>query len=255
MLKRIFVEAMSIEPLRVIEIIRRIPDCATEPFLCKCDDGELYVVKGMPSVPRVQLIAEWISAHIGKELGLSLPDFGMAYVDSALTQYVPEWRNALNEGLAFATKFIPGVAPITFSQAHHNVDVQAQKIIYLFDRWINNSDRSLSPNGGNVNIIFDYRNNRYYLIDHNLAFDQNDDEAAFDYHVYAPRHRKWVFDIVDRPHCEDEIIRTKGTLPVCIGQIPEDWLPESEEAREQCFNQISELLNRNETEVFWSNIK
>ncbi|EOC0028930.1 HipA family kinase, partial [Cronobacter sakazakii] len=52
---------MPTQPLHVIEIIRRIPDCSTEPFLCRCDDGELYVVKGMPSVPRVQLIAEWIS--------------------------------------------------------------------------------------------------------------------------------------------------------------------------------------------------
>ncbi|EOV9569477.1 HipA family kinase [Cronobacter turicensis] len=63
---------MPTQPLHVIEIIRRIPDCSTEPFLCRCDDGELYVVKGMPSVPRVQLIAEWISAHIAKSLGLPL---------------------------------------------------------------------------------------------------------------------------------------------------------------------------------------
>lgn len=115
---------MLIEPLRVTEIIRRIPDCATEPFLCKYDDGELYVVKGMPSVPRAQLIAEWVSAHIGMKMGLSLPDFGLAYVDRALTQYMPAWLNALNEGFAFATKFIPDVAPITFTQVHANVDEQ-----------------------------------------------------------------------------------------------------------------------------------
>ncbi|MBH0124911.1 HipA family kinase [Enterobacter sp. ESY66] len=246
---------MPIEPLRVTEIVRRITDCATEPFLCKCDDGELYVVKGMPSVPRVQLIAEWVSAHIGSELGLSLPDFGMAYVDKALTQYVPEWRNALNEGFAFATKFIPGVAPITFTQAHTSINEQEQKKIYLFDRWINNSDRTLSPQGGNVNIIFDYRNDSYYLIDHNLAFDQNDDDTSFDYHVYAPRHRKWWFDIVDRPQSEDELTRTKAVYPLCIGHIPDEWLPETEQEREQCFTRIEELLNRNETEEFWSTIR
>lgn len=246
---------MPIEPLRVTEIIRRIPDCATEPFLCRCDDGELYVVKGMPTVPPVQLIAEWVSAHIGKELGLSLPDYGMAYVDRALTQYIPEWRKALAEGYAFATKFIPGVAPITFSQAHINVDIQVQKKIYLFDKWINNSDRTLSPQGGNVNIIFDYRNNSYYLIDHNLAFHQNEDDEAFDYHVYAPRHRKWVFDIVDKPQCEDELEHTKRTLPVCIGLIPDEWLPEDQEARDGCFARIENLLSRSDKHIFWSNIK
>ncbi|ELY4482953.1 hypothetical protein EHJ13_11965 [Cronobacter dublinensis] len=246
---------MPTQPLHVIEIIRRIPDCSTEPFLCRCDDGELYVIKGMPSVPRVQLIAEWISAHIAKSLGLSLPDFGMAYVDRALTQYIPEWKNALYEGHAFATKFIPGVAPITFSQAHKNVAEQEQKKIYLFDKWINNSDRNLSPQAGNVNIIYDYQNDRYYLIDHNLAFDQNVDEDAFDYHVYAPRHRSWIFDIVDKPLCEDELIRSKAILPVCIDLIPDEWLPETEEARIECFEKIEELLNRNDTDVFWSNIK
>lgn len=246
---------MPIESLSVVEIIRRIPDCATEPFLCKCDDGELYVIKGMPSVPRVQLIAEWISAHIGLEMGLSLPDFGMAYVDRSLTQYVPEWRNALSEGFAFATKFIPGVAPITFTQAHTNLDEQEQKKIYLFDRWINNSDRTLSPQGGNVNIIFDYRNNRYYLIDHNLAFDQDDDDDAFDYHVYAQRHRKWWFDIVDRPQSEDELTRTKAIVPLCVTHIPDEWLPEHQEEREECFARIERLLNRNDTEEFWSKIR
>jgi len=246
---------MPIEPLRVTEIIRRIPDCATEPFLCKCDDGELYVVEGMPSVPRVQLIAEWVSAHIGLELGLSLPEFGMAYVDRSLTQYVPEWRNALNEGYAFATKFIPGVSPITFIQAHSNVEEQEQKKIYLFDRWINNSDRTLSPHSGNVNIIFDYRNNSYYLIDHNLAFDQDDDDEAFDYHVYAPRHRKWCFDIVDKPQSEDELIRTKAILPLCVERIHDEWLPETQEGRDECFARIEKLLNRNTTDLFWSKIK
>lgn len=30
----------------VIEIIRRIKEGSTQPFLCKCDDGQMYVLKG-----------------------------------------------------------------------------------------------------------------------------------------------------------------------------------------------------------------
>lgn len=245
---------MPKEFLRVVEIIRRIPNCATEPFLCKCDDGQLYVVKGLPCVPRKQLVAEWIAAHLAKMLGLSIPDFCLVYVDSSLTQFVPEWRNALNEGHAFATKFISGVAPITFLQAHHNVGVQVQKLIYLFDRWVMNSDRSLSPAGGNVNIIYDYQNNSHYLIDHNLAFDHDDDEA-FEYHVYASRHRSWIFDIVDRPYSEDQLQQALGSLSDSISELPEEWKLDDDEANQQYIDHIESTLNRYCEEDFWRSIK
>lgn len=35
----------------VIEIIRRIKEGSTQPFLCKCDDGQMYVLKAKPSMP------------------------------------------------------------------------------------------------------------------------------------------------------------------------------------------------------------
>lgn len=246
---------MNANNLIVIEIVRRIPDCATLPFLCRCDDDELYVVKGMPCLPKKQLIAEWVSACLAKELGLSLPDFKIVYVDKSLTEFVPEWKNELNEGYAFATKFITGVSPITFPQAHHNIDTINQKKIYLFDKWINNSDRSLSPAGGNVNIIFDYRNNRHYLIDHNLAFDHDEVPGEFDYHVYSDRHRSWIFDLVDRESYEEETKRVKGFLPNSISEIPEEWKIEDEQEHYNYVEFIGSTLDRILEDKFWSNIK
>jgi hypothetical protein len=246
---------MQIDNLQVIEIVRRITDCATQPFLCRCDDGELYVVKGMPCVPKKQLIAEWVSACLAKELQLSLPDFKIVYVDQSLTEFVPEWRNELNEGYAFATKFISGVSPITFPQAHANVDVSSQKKIYLFDKWINNSDRALSPSGGNVNIIYDYRNNRYYLIDHNLAFDHDEVPGEFDHHVYSERHRAWIFDLVDRQAGEDDTKRAKRILPASLADLPEEWLIEDAYEHEAYVNFIQSTLDRVLENNFWSNIK
>ncbi|AUX73163.1 HipA family kinase [Erwinia pyrifoliae] len=245
---------MQSDILHVVEIIRRIPDCATQPFLCRCDNGELYVVKGMQCVPKKQLIAEWISAFLAKEMDLSIPEFGVVYVDQALTEFKPEWRTALQEGYAFATRYVTGAAPITFTQAHSNVDVQDQKKIYLLDKWINNSDRSLSPLGGNVNIIFDYQNNRYYLIDHNLAFDHDELEGEFDYHVYGNRHRSWKFDLVDRQLCEDQIKRVTALLPAVVSCIPQDWELEEIVQHTEFLEFIEETLNRAENEGFWSKI-
>ncbi|AWC76421.1 hypothetical protein CLM65_14175 [Serratia marcescens] len=246
---------MANEILRVQEIIKRIPDCATEPFLCRCDDGELYVVKGMPCVTKKQLIAEWVSACLASELKLSLPDFRIVYVDQSLTEYVPAWKNELSEGYAFATRFIAGVSPITFTQAHKNVDEKSQKQIYLFDKWINNSDRTLSPQGGNVNIIFDYLNNRYYLIDHNLAFDHDEDADEFEYHVYSERHRQWLFDFVDKMEGEDEARKAKECLARVFESIPQEWMLEDVVENKKFLDFVESTLDRINDEVFWSNIK
>lgn len=247
--------SMPNEILQVLEIIKRIPDCATEPFLCRCDDGELYVVKGMPCVPKKQLIAEWVSASLAREMDLSLPDFRIVYVDKSLTEYVPEWKNELREGYAFATKFIAGVSPITFTQAHKSVDEKQQKRIYLFDKWINNSDRTLSQQGGNVNIIFDYRNNRHYLIDHNLAFDHDVTASEFDYHVYSSRHRSWIFDFVDRMEGEDDTKRAKEILTAVFDSIPDEWELDDTSENEEFLDFVGATLDRINTDDFWSNIK
>lgn len=45
----------------VIEIIRRINEGSTQPFLCKCDDGKLYVLKSKPSMPPKNLVAEFVA--------------------------------------------------------------------------------------------------------------------------------------------------------------------------------------------------
>ncbi|CFV22125.1 HipA family kinase [Yersinia pseudotuberculosis] len=246
---------MHNEILQVVEIVRRIPDCATQPFLCKCNDDNLYVVKGMPCVPKKQLMAEWISACLADSLGLSIPEFKIVYIDRSLTEFVPEWRRELYEGYAFATKYISGVAPITFTQAHSNVDVPAQKKIYLFDRWINNSDRTLSPIGGNVNIIFDYQNNRHYLIDHNLAFDHDELESDFEYHVYSAKHRSWVYDLVDKQEREDEISHARTMLSSAIEYIPEEWELDDTDENTAFLSFVENTLDRALSEEFWSNIK
>lgn len=245
---------MHNEILQVIEIIKRIPDCATQPFLCKCEDGELYVVKGMPCVPKRQLIAEWVSACLAKEMKLSIPEFRIVYVDKSLTEFVPEWRDELYEGYAFATKFISGVSPITFTQAHSHVDINTQKKIYLFDRLVNNSDRTLSPKGGNVNIIFDYQNNRHYLIDHNLAFDHHEAEDEFDYHVYSNRHRTWILDLLDRISIGDEVNQVKEILPQAFKDMPNEWCLDDPVENNDFLIFVEETLQRGCNEDFWSTI-
>ncbi|CNG80298.1 HipA family kinase [Yersinia frederiksenii] len=240
--------------LKVKEFVRRIPEGSTRPFLCKCEDGELYVVKGMPNLPRKELMAEWIAGCLAKALGLSIPDFKIVEVDQSLVEFVPDLKGELSPGYAFATKFISGAGAITLQQAHSSVETPHQKRIYLFDRWIKNSDRTLSARGGNINIIFDYFNSRHYLIDHNLAFDHDEAEADVKMHVYSPQHRSWIFDIVDRQECEDEIELARKILAECIAEIPEEWKLEEPDENDLFISYIEDILARTSNEVFWSQI-
>ncbi|WP_316248954.1 HipA family kinase [Erwinia persicina] len=49
---------MKANNLHVIETVNCIIDCATQPFLCRCDDDERYVVKGMLTCPRIRYNAQ-----------------------------------------------------------------------------------------------------------------------------------------------------------------------------------------------------
>nr|WP_165738079.1 HipA family kinase [Enterobacter hormaechei] len=167
---------------------------------------------------------------------------------------MPDLRGELFRGLAFAHRFVENASTINIQQARNAVNIQDQKKIFFFDRWINNADRSLTEIGGNVNIIFDAVNNRYYLIDHNLAFTQDTTDDEYDVHVYSANGRKWNFDILDEPELMDLANEAIGSVEETFNQIPADWFT-SDEERDLMFNEILGCLNRVSNKDFWDNIK
>lgn len=235
----------------VIEIVRRMKDGSTEPFLCQCDDGNLYVVKSKPKMTPKELVAEFVAAHLASDVGLSIPDFCIVDVPGDLIEYSPELRGEINEGYAFASRFIDGAIELSFTQAHNEsvVSTPEQKKIYLFDRWVLNADRSLTKNGGNVNMLFDVVNNKYYLIDHNLSFDHSDRPDDFAWHVYCPASRKWIFDLVDREAGESLLRDVIARFASFTQLIPEDWLNSQD-----LVPFIVHTLDRATTDDFWSKI-
>ena len=58
--------------LEVIEIIRKIEQGRTEPYLCGANDGNAYVVKGKTTTGKGRIV-EYICAHIGKAFELPIP--------------------------------------------------------------------------------------------------------------------------------------------------------------------------------------
>lgn len=242
--------------LHIDHMIRRMATGVTEPFLCECDDGIKYVIKGQPRVTRKELMAEWISAQLAHKLGLSIPDSFLVYVDEDVISFSkPEWKEDLREGHAFACRYVDQSIPITFYQAHSNIDIQTRKFIYLFDKWINNSDRTLSSKGlGNVNLLFNVLNNRYYLIDHNLAFFQDYHQEEFESHVYCPNNRDWTFDLLDAQEFRDRLISVASDFDNLASSIPEDWKLDDPASQEAFLNFLKNTLERATSDEFWSNL-
>nr|WP_301538112.1 HipA family kinase [Providencia rettgeri] len=214
--------------LEVTEAIRQMDAGSTEPVLCSCDDGNLYVVKSNASVSRRELIHEYVASVLAKKINLPIPDFAIVHIPSDIIDFLPpHLRGKLACGYAFASQYIEDSASISFTLAHQLIDIQKQKEIYLFDRLINNSDRSLTQLGGNVNIIYNVKKQSYYLIDHNLAFASDCDIEMFEYHVFSPRNRDWQYDMFDAISNEELIERINSSCNDALAEIPYEWIDDN----------------------------
>lgn len=240
--------------LEVTEVIRIMEAGSTEPVLCKCDDNALYVIKTTASVPRKQLIHELVASSLARCIGLPIPEFAVVYISEELIDYLPpDIKGKLSSGYAFASLFIPDSTPISFTDAHKAIDLLKQKMIYLFDRVTNNSDRSLSEIDGNVNIIYDVKKQNYYLIDHNLAFDASCTLEQFEYHVYSPRHRTWSYDMIDVIWIEDIIKTLNDNCNELLLSLPSEWVDELPD-KDHVIQNIIDILARGKNTLFRSSI-
>lgn len=74
---------MPHKPIQIIEITRQASQGRSEPYLCVGEDGLNYYVKGRQSGLPTR-INEWICAHLGRAIGLPIPDFRLAEITSEL---------------------------------------------------------------------------------------------------------------------------------------------------------------------------
>ena len=172
-------------PIEIVEVIRRSSQGATEPFICRGDDGKVYFVKGLRA-GRPTLVKEWICGRLAEALGLPIAPFQIVNVPPELIE-VPS-NLALNElgaGLAFGSQERVLVSDIVFSQVPR-VPLETRRDILIFDRWVRNYDRSLTAHGGNPNLLWAVDGDAVVMIDHNNAFDHEMDGQTFAHqHIFG----------------------------------------------------------------------
>ena len=182
--------------LEVVEIIGRSKQGFTKPYICRCNDGDVYFVKGR-SATRRGLVNEWLCANLAKAFGLPIAPFAIAEVPQELIEAdLTGWLKDLGEGAVFASRKVMG-QELAASQVP-SILLNLRRDVLVFDWWVRNSDRNLTARGGNVNLLWqpgqlarDDDNEKVAeggiaVIDHNLALDMEFSAPVFcQTHVFA----------------------------------------------------------------------
>ena len=101
--------------LNIIEVLGRSEQGVTRPFICRCDDGCIYFVKGLDS-NRESQIKEWVVGSLASDLGLPVAPFSLVYADAALTRL--SVCEGLGEGYSFGSRKIQ-VTELTYPNIRH----------------------------------------------------------------------------------------------------------------------------------------
>jgi hypothetical protein len=195
----------------------------TRPFLCKDDSGKLFYVKG-GNADRRSLIVEWLCARLATAFGLPVAPCAIVNIPELLIEAAANSDVAeLGSGLAFGSERVPNVLEITWSQAQR-VPQKLRQDILVFDWWIQNDDRNLTPLGGNPNLLWDTAGDELVVIDHNAAFSQQFSPADFvNLHIFGSEWETVVGDCVHQAEYLTRIQQASEVFEEAMASCPKDW--------------------------------
>ncbi|MFC0323320.1 HipA family kinase [Gallibacterium melopsittaci] len=244
---------------KIIFIRERTKMGITRPFICQTETGKWVIVKTLAMMPLPQLLAEVFGSLLAHRIALPSPEVCFVDVTPESNSYVSaEWKRDLPTGTAFASVFMKNAKIAKTAQAMNinYLDEPTQKLLYMFDRWILNSDRTASTVGtGNINLLFDEQQQKILVIDHNLAFDEN---AQFDEHIFSTKNRSWRLDWVDKDTFNNKAIDILKEFDDIYQLIPENWFILDDEEYQKMndeINRIKAILSRITEPHYWDNIE
>lgn len=239
-------------PIQIVEILGRSIQGVTRPFQCRCENGDLYYVKGH-GAGRYSLIAEYVCGHLARSFGLPVAAFEIVEIPQKLIT----WSRAtdlhdLGAGLAFGSKVLPHVQEFSISNLQI-IPLQLRKDVVIFDWWVHNSDRTLSERGGNPNLLWDQEVCKLAVIDHNQAFDESFSPQSFAaLHVFHKDIPAIFDDMVERVIYRDRLAAAFAEFDLACDNVPLEWwwvdvgVPASF-SREV----VREILRRFDNDNFW----
>lgn len=240
--------------LTVVEVLDRSVQGITKPYVCRCDDGEVYFVKGR-SATRPGLIAEWLCARLATQFGLPIAPYAIATVPNELIEAdLSGWLRDLGTGEVFASQRVNAVE---LSDAHRDLVPQAlRRDVVAFDWWVRNGDRNMTAMGGNPNLLWNPADGgSLVVIDHNLAFDPAFSEKDFlKLHVFADDIPAMFSDFLVREAYRARFEAVLGIWQEACNNVPVSWWfidPEQTIPVEFSLAEVKTLLDRALNDTFW----
>lgn len=245
--------------VNILFVQERMQMGVTRPFICAAENGSSYIVKTLGTMPIEQMLAEFIGSVLAARLGLPTPQLELVQFDRIVHRIIQaEWSSLLTNKTAIGSTYHLSSVTAKAAQAknEHYFSENEQKTLYMFDRWILNSDRTASLIGtGNLNLLFDEQLQKILVIDHNLAFDEY---ASFNEHIFSPQNREWRLNDEDKQHFTQKATDILSDFHSIYQVIPDDWFPlENDEFQkiENHINKIKSLLNRITKVNYWDSIE
>ncbi len=240
--------------IEIIETIRRMDQGATEPYLCKADDGKQYVIKGA-SANGLGCAHEWVIGSLGKSIGLPIPDFKLALINEELLEYDKDLKEHVGTGTVFASEYVPHLQEITYADLESREDDKELLFkLFVFDYWVRNEDRCLTEKGGNPNLFIDQGNNLIVVLDHNLGFDPDFDMESFCKLHVGVNSWKQLKNLYMKFEMSKDISCALKKLDTITNQLPIDWFSLS---TKKCdfVDDVKLVLSLYEEDSFWEAIK
>lgn len=241
--------------LTIVEVLERSKQGRTEPYICRCDDGEVYFVKGR-SATRPELIAEWLCARLGEAFGLPIAPYAIAIVPEELIEAdLTGWLGDLGDGEVFASQ---RVGAVELTEIHRELVPQdLRRDVIAFDWWVHNDDRNMTPKGGNPNLLWNPEGEgSLVVIDHNLAFDPEFSSSEFlKLHVFADDIPCMFSDFMLRDEYAARFAAVLGNWDEICDTMPAAWRfidPERTIPVTFSIPDIKALLDRALTDTFWN---
>lgn len=253
--------------ITITEVLGKAAQGRTEPFICRGDDDQLYIVKGRNAGFR-SLCCEWVVSNLARQAGLVVPEFTIAQVPRALVASSDRQDiRQLGEGPVFASEKISGAMLITWDDARQLDRWEMAKVLF-FDQWVQNDDRTLSDLGGNPNLLITHEPELHkgeetggmqrclWVIDFNLAFDEVFLREGFlQNHVFAGLLKAWPDGFQE--HMMAQLPAMLASVPRLFSQLPDEWLyPDGDDSLLVHLDQNDVLktlqLPLKEPEIFWA---
>lgn len=200
--------------IQIVEILGQTDQGRSRPLHCRGDDGNLYCVKGLP---RSSQAAEWVCGHLGRALGLPIPEFCVVEISYELLEMSPPEWHWIGSGPAFASRWVDDTSWLEVASVA-KVPVDLQRDILVFDWWIQNPDRYPE----NTNLLWQAASQSLVVIDHNCAFDQSLTLSSFlENHLFKDQ---WQYiDLERRAQYYDRFMHALGALNADYANLPAAW--------------------------------